>query len=918
MTAKKKLIEVGLPLEAINKESAREKALRHGHPSTLHLWWARRPLAACRAVLFASLVDDPSSDRDRFPTEDAQQQERARLFAILEKLVKWENANNREILAEARAEILKSTNHNPPPVFDPFCGGGSILLEAQRLGLEAIGGDLNPVAVLISKALIEIPPKFADRPPVNPGDRVSSSWEGARGLAEDARYYGQWMCDRAKAKIAHLYPELTLPDGGKATVIAWLWARTIQCPNPACGAQMPLVHSFTLSKKKGKKAWVEPVIEPGVKVRFEVKTGSELPAIGTVTRRGATCTCCGLLVPLDRVRSEGKASRMGVQLMAIVARGKGERLYAAPSEEHEAIALNAQPEWKPEIKLPHNPRDFKASNYGMRTFADLFAPRQLVALNTFSDLIAEARELVLHDARRSGMSEDSHLAEGGTGALAYADAVATYLAFAVDRLADRNSALCTWDYGYLKIRNTFARQALPMSWDFAEANPFSDSTGSFLGALNWIVKVLQFSPGATRGCVTERDATEPIESSASLLISTDPPYSSNIAYADLSDFFYIWLRRSLGTLYPDLFKTALVGKNREIVAKPYFFGGDRVQSDAFFREGLTKVFTQMRLVFQSDCPLTVYYAFKQTQTKNVISSTGWETMLEALIQAGFSITATWPVRTEMSNRTVASGTNALTSSIVLVCRPRPEPAPVAARDRFRAELASFLPDALKTLHSQNIPPVDLSQASIGAGMVVFSRYEKVLESDGTPMPVRAALQAIAEISEAFAAARSEEFDSETRWAIAWFEQSQFNEGLLTEAETLCHIKQTSLHNLIEAGLVSLQSDRVRLLKREELPFGNWEGGNLAKESLWKATQSLIRALDESGEKGAGEFLARIFSSASNRAELARFLAYRLYDICAKKGWTAESLVYNRLVSFWPEIIKNLGMGHGALGRVGNK
>ncbi|MCS6793650.1 MAG: DUF1156 domain-containing protein [Oscillatoriaceae bacterium SKW80] len=615
VTAKKKLIEVGLPLEAINKESAREKALRHGHPSTLHLWWARRPLAACRAVLFASLVDDPASASERFPTEEAQQQERTRLFAIIEKLVKWENASNPRIIAEARAEILKSTNYNPPPVFDPFCGGGSILLEAQRLGLEAIGGDLNPVAVLISKALIEIPPKFANCPPVNPGNRVANGWEGARGLAEDVRYYGKWICERAKAKIAHLYPELTLLEGRKATVIAWLWARTIQCPNPACRAQMPLVHSFALSKKKGKKVWVEPVIEQGTKVRFEVRTGSELPTSGTVTRRGATCICCGLPVSLTYVRKEGKASRMGMQLMAIVARGFGGKIYAAPGEKHEAIALNAQPEWKPEIELPHNPRDFKAFNYGMQTFADLFTPRQLIALNTFSDLIAEARELVLHDAQRSGMSEGSRLAENGTGAFAYADAIAIYLAFAVSRLADRNSALCTWDYGYLKIRNTFARQVLPMSWDFAEANPFSDSTGSFLGAINWIVKVLQFLPNATRGYVVLRDARETIDSSARLLISTDPPYGSNIAYADLSDFFYIWLRRSIGEVYPELFKTTLVVKNREIVAKPYLFAGDRAQSNALFREGLTKVFTQMRHIFQSDYPLTVYYAFKQTQKK---------------------------------------------------------------------------------------------------------------------------------------------------------------------------------------------------------------------------------------------------------------------------------------------------------------
>ncbi len=396
---RKKLIEVALPLEAINKEAAREKSIRHGHPSTLHLWWARRPLAACRAVLFASLVDDPSSHPEQFPTEEAQEQERQRLFRIIEELVKWENSNNETVLEAVRAEILKSTNGSPPPVLDPFCGGGSIPLEAQRLGLEAHASDLNPVAVLITKALIEIPPKFAGKPPVNPESRKkldhSKSWHGAQGLAEDVRYYGKWMRDEAEKRIGHLYPKVKLPKeygGGEATVIAWLWARTVKCPNPACGAQMPLVRSFWLSTKGNKKAWVEPVVDKKNKtVRFEVKTGNGEPPAGTVNRRGATCIVCGTPVPFSHIRSEGMEHLIMEDLMAVVAQGQRQRIYVEPNHAQAEFVKNAHPSWKPDCSLPKRHRNLQTPAYGMPNVGDLFTSRQLVALTTFSDLVCEAR-----------------------------------------------------------------------------------------------------------------------------------------------------------------------------------------------------------------------------------------------------------------------------------------------------------------------------------------------------------------------------------------------------------------------------------------------------------------------------------------------------------------------------------------------
>ena len=922
MTYRKKLIEVALPLVAINAASAREKSIRHGHPSTLHLWWARRPLAACRAVLFASLVDDPSEHPEEFPTEQAQEKERERLFRLIEELVKWENSNNENVLQQARAEILKSTGGNLPPVLDPFAGGGSIPLEAQRLGMEAHAGDLNPVAVLITKALVEIPPKFAGRAPINQEARQSllgSDWSGARGLADDIRYYGKWMRDEAERRIGHLYPKVTLPKeygGGEATVIAWLWMRTVTCPNPACGAQMPLTSKWWLSKKKGKEAWVEPHVDHTVTppaIRFSVETGKGKPQDGTVNRQGARCIACGTAVPFDHVRSEGRAGRMGSQLVAIVAEGQRGRVYLAPAEEHVAIATGAKPGWKPEAVLPHNPRDFKTPNYGMHTFGDLFTSRQLIALTTFSDLVQEAREKVLADASSTGLPLDGvSLNDGGTGANAYADAVATYLAIAVDRLADRSSSICSWDTGYTKVRNTFARQAIPMVWDFAEANPMSESTGNFYGAIDWVAEVVEASPCNAPGAASQCDATTSINGIAHPLISTDPPYYDNVSYADLSDFFYIWLRRSLHAIYPDLFKTMLVPKAQELVATPYRFGGSKSEAQAFFETGLGKVFERMRDAQHPDYPLTVYYAFKQAEAETdedegdeassngnimkVVASTGWETMLEGLIRAGFTITGTWPIRTEMMNRTVGQGTNALASSIVLVCRPRPVDAPIASRRQFLNALRAELPAALKNLQRGSIAPVDLAQASIGPGMAIYSRYSKVVESDGTPLRVRTALQLINRALDEALAEQEGEYDAETRWAIAWFEQYAMNAGEYGIAETLSKAKNTSVQSLVDARLLEARAGKVHLLKREELPEA-WNP-KASRLTVWEVMQRMIHELlDGKGDVGAGDILRK----ASAQAEVARDLAYRLYTVCERKGWAQEALAYNSLVTSWSEI-----------------
>ena len=886
---KKKLIEVALPLEAINKESAREKSIRHGHPSTLHLWWARRPLATCRAVLFASLVDDPSSLPEQFPTEAEQDKERQRLFRLIEELVKWDNSNNPTILKAAHDEILKSTGGNPPPIYDPFCGGGSIPLEAQRLGLEAHGSDLNPVAVLITKALIEIPPKFAGQPPVNPAAKKKMSgkgmWTGARGLADDVRYYGQWMRDRAVERIGHLYPKVKLPSGDDATVIAWLWARTVVCPNPACGVQMPLVRSFLLSAKTGKQAWVEPIVEHEHRtISFEVRTGDGAPPEGTVNRRGARCIACGTSVPLDHVRSEGRAGRMSAQMMAIVAEGRRDRFYLPPNVEHETLAASVKPEGVPETDLPHQALGFRVQLYGMTRHKDLFTKRQLAALTTFSDLVGEARKKLIND----GAPES------------YASAIATYLGMGVSRLSDICNSLCRWENTKTQVRNLFTRQTISMVWDFAEPNVFADAAGDFGVSLGNLAKAIEATPARGEGEAFQLDAT--MQLSVGRVFSTDPPYYDNIGYADLSDFFYVWLRRSLSSMYSELFSTLLVPKKQELVAAPERFGGDRSEAQRFFEEGSAQAFRAMRRSQHPEFPLTVYYAFKQAEGEDDedggtgVASTGWETMLEGLLQAGFQITATWPARSELGNRMRGQGSNALASSIVLACRPRPESAPITTRKDFLSSLKKELPKALRNLQKGNIAPVDLAQAAIGPGMAVFSRYKKVLESDGTPMQVRTALTLINQGLDEVLSELESEFDPDTRWALAWFEQHQFDEGLCGEAEVLATAKALSIAHLGEAGILYSRAGKVRLLRRGELPE-DWDPSTIDRLTVWEVTQHLIRRLDQKGEKETANLKAKI----GGMAEIARDLAYRLYTLCERKGWAEEAGYYNSLVVAWPSM-----------------
>ena len=903
MTYRKKLIEVALPLDAINAESAREKSIRHGHPSTMHLWWARRPLATCRVVLFASLVDDPSND---LPEEEANK-ERERLFRIIEELVKWENTNNETVLEMARAEIRKSTGGNPPPVLDPFCGGGSIPLEAQRLGLEAYASDLNPVAVLITKALVEIPPKFAGRPPVNPDAKkqmhVGGAWKGAAGLAADVRWYGKWMRDRAWERIGHLYPKG--PNG--ETVIAWLWARTVKCPNPACGAQMPLVRSFWLCTKKGKEAWVEPIVDSETRtVRFEVRSGTPPQhgqirdrrnecvcptCVGTVSKKqfnGGLCLFCQEPLTFDDIRRSGQAGEMESLPLAVVAGGQRGRVYVAPSDELFAAASQVSAQWEPDDQL-QGKAAADVPLYGLTTFADLFTPRQLGALTTFSDLVSEAWALVLEHA-----SNDKE----------YADAVATYLAMAVDKMTDTNSSLCFWQTDPPRLRSTFGRQALAMVWDFAETNPFAGAAGDYAGCVGSLCEVLDRLRIGGSSTASQLDATAAFPPCQSPVVATDPPYYDNIGYADLSDYFYVWLRRSLGKLYPDLFSTLLTPKAQELVATPYRFHGDKRKAEQHFEQGLSKAFALIRQQASPDYPVTFYYAFKQAEDKRLDPqgpgspvSSGWQTLLESVLRNGFQVVATWPMRTELVVA-LKKRVNALASSVVLACRQRREDAPIATRREFLSALREELPKQLRVLLTGRVAPVDLAQATIGPGMAVFSRYSKVLEASGDPMSVRTALQLINQAIEDYFTEQEGELDGETQFCVRWFEQHGTAEGLFGDAETLAKAKNVAVDALNRLGLLEAKAGKVRIAPRSGYST-EFDPAQRPRLTVWEACQSLVATLQDEGETET----ARLARRLGGLAERARDLAYRLYSICDRKGWAEEAFGYNALVASWPEIQK---------------
>lgn len=916
---KRKLIEVSLPLEDINRESAREKSIRHGHPSTLHMWWARRPLASARAVLFAQLVDDPSSHPDRFPTREAQKVERERLHDIIRRLVVWENTNDEKLLAEAHAEILNSTDGNPPAILDPFAGGGTIPLEAQRLGLKACASDLNPVAVLINKALIEIPPAFADQAPVFPGaaDERLGEWPRATGLAEDVRRYGAWMRDRAEERIGDLYPKATITDertgaSSKATVIAWIWARTVTCPNPACGIEMPLVRSWWLGKKKGKEAYVVPMVvadsslPSGRRVVFSVghdpAGGPGKTDDGTMTNRGsAICVACRAAVANKYLKSEGQAGRLGSQLMAVVAEGHRRRHYSSPTDEHIRAAQCSRPPRIPSGEVADNPRWFSPPIYGFTQFADLFTNRQLVTLSVFSDLVETARAQIVEDAFVAGRGPGRRLAEGGEGAEAYADAISTYLGIILSQSTGCGSTIATWSSNPKNelVVNAFRRQAIPMTWDYAEINPLSRAGGTFLALVAGISRSLSLLPAHKGAEVEQRDAAT--RGYGDGLVVTDPPYYDNIGYSDLSDYFYVWLRRSLREIHPKTFATVLVPKAEELVANPYRHGG-RDGASQFFEAGFEAVFRRARESTVGNFPIAVYYAFKQQELESEgVASTGWATLLEGMIRSGWTISATWPVRTEFSGRSTANGTNALASSIVLTLRPRHTTASATSRRGFLTALKAELPQALAEMQQGAIAPVDLAQSTIGPGMAIFSRYSSVLENDGSAMSVKTALALINQVLDEILAENDGDLDSTSRFCLKWYLQYGWDTAPYGEAEVLATATNVSVRGLVESGVLQSGEGKVRLIRPADLP-ATWDPVVDDRISVWEVTCQLARVLSD--ESGGVEPTARLLAAVRERddvdLEAVQLLAYRLYELTQDKR-PEDARLFNALGGSWADL-----------------
>ena len=954
---KKKLIEVAIPLEAINAASAREKSIRHGHPSTLHLWWARRPLAACRAVLFAQLVDDPSEhvkellddpnlrkaaekelaerlakrehDKEEgkaIPADDKPvtledvvvELERQRLFKIIEDLVKWENSTNEAVLEQARAEIRRSCDGKLPPVYDPFSGGGSIPLEAQRLGLPAYGSDLNPVAVMIGKAMIEIPPKFKDQPPIHPGPKERTHYRNAEGLAEDVKYYGEWMRKKAFERIGHLYPQVDLPKeygGGKATVIAWIWARTVPSPDPAFSdVQVPIASSFLLSSKKGKEAWIEPLVDKSSKtIQYRIRLGgtkAEIAAAKNGVKSGRAnflCLMSGAPIDAAYIRLQARNGNLGSQLIALVADGPRGRVFVAPNENHEELAATAKAGWRPDSKVPAPSHDVdRLPMYGMPTWADAYTERQLVALTTFSDLVHEARKKAIEDAESAGLPNDNvALSEGGNGARAYGEAVSVYLAFAVDRSANTLTTLARWTPDRQQTVTAFARQALPMTWDYPEVNPFSGAAGDYRVSVTGVTKGMEGLGSGSAGKVNQLDA-QSVAYPEGAVISSDPPYYDNISYSDVADYFYAWMRPSLQPVFPEMFGLIATPKSEELIAAPHRHP-NRDSAEAFFLEGMRAAVQRMSEGSNESFPAAIYYAFKQSEIeKEGISSTGWATFLQAVVEAGYAVVGTWPLRTEMANRMIASGTNALANSVVLVCRKKEATADTITRAEFIRALKRELPPAIAELQAANIAPADMPQSAIGPGMGVFSRYKAVLEADDSPMTVKSALQLINRELDEFLNDVQGEFDSDTRFAITWFEQHGMDKGEYGAADNLARARGISVESVKHAGIVESAAGKVRILKRDEM-LDDWDPAADAHLTVWECCQYLIRTLETEGEYGAAVLLKKI---GPDKADAVKDLAYCLYDICSNKRKDAkEATSYNALIAVWTELTRQAASIH---------
>ena len=908
MSYRKKLIEVALPLDAINEAAKSEKSVpRRRHPQTFHPWWARRPLAACRAVVLASLIDDPSSHPEKFPTKADQANERRRLFDFIGNYSRWENSFNKRMSEEAKMEISKNVDLKNLVVVDPFAGGGSIPLEASRMGLSVQGSDLNPVAVLINKALLEYLPRFKDREPIASDLSVKMDL-GFEGVAQDIVHYGRKVLEKTHDRLKAAYPVVDATVGGKnqkLQPLAYLWARTVSCPNPACRIQTPLTRSFWIINKPKKQIWISySYNKKSKKIEFSIERGGKGPAASVSGRTGTKCLACGSEISLEHIRSEGVAGKIGQQLMAIFADGEKEREFLSPSKVQEAAA---EIPFEPVLNtdLPEKALGFRVQNYGITTHDQLFTARQLKMLDSFADSIVDIGKDIERDfTKKLGKLDDKRgVEDGGAGARAYADLIQVYLSCAFSRLASYNNTICFWNVKGGSVAYIFARQTIQMSWDFIEVNPFADFSGNWEGAVAWVKDVVGSSILSPKSKILHADART-VELPKSSFVCTDPPYYDQIGYADLSDFFYVWLRRLLKARHPNLFRTVLTPKDAELIATPFRFNGDKNKSKEFFEAGLLDVFKQVRKT-DNQLPLVVFYAFKQQEGETTeedgtesVSSSGWETILSSILNAGFSVIGTWPLRTERPSG-VKAAVNALASSVVLVCRPRSKNAPSITKREFLSQLRSDLPDAISKLQVSGIAAVDLQQAAIGPGMEIYSAYNAVLEADDSRVDIRSALVLINQVLDEVLSDSDTLFDLHTRWAISWFESHSYEEGAFGDANALAQAKNVSVDSLKQLGVVFAKSAKVGLVPISKLDDG-WTPIKMPQPCLWVSMQHLIKALDEQGEIEAGFILRDLGNSASG----CKDLAYRCFAISEKNGWSKEAGYFNTLIISWPEILKH--------------
>ena len=873
---KRKLIEAAIPLDAINAACKADKQKAVGTIRNLHKWFAPMPLPAWRALLFAALVDDADDER-----------ERDRLMRIIEDLMRGgAEPPPAEVLERARQEIAKSWPAGTPVIADPFCGGGSTLVEAQRLGCETYGSDLNPIPVVMSKLLTELLPPLAGMGPLHPTDGRFGLLSGPYdGVAADVRYYAKRASDAVKSEIGEW-----LESDSDGIPTAWIWARSVLCPNPACGVETVLATTWSLSKKAGAERWIEPVVD-GTEISFRVSGPHGQPQAAPKSGRGANFVCLRCEATLDEkyIARQGLAGGLGTRMLAVIERRADQRVYRAATAQDEEIARGVPSvDHPPEVRLPANPRWFSPPLFGLATQADLYTPRQLLVLDRFASAVAASFD----EIRQDGGDERR------------AKAIVAILGMVVAKLAQFNSSQVRWNTGGNNASGrpeaAFGRHDVPMTWDFVEVNPFGSAVGDFRQLTDLTIRALSYVPASGRGTVEQRDARTALDGRRDVLIATDPPYFDQIGYADLSDYFYVWHRRALRGVFPDIFATVAAPKEGELIALGTRHGGDRARAKRYFIDGFSQVFEHLGGAQHPDVPMLIVYAFKERAKSKAGDeiSPGWEAILDALVHSGAEIIGTWPINATGSTRLIGIGTNALATYVVLVCRPRERSAPRITKSELTRLLKARLAGSVAELQKANIAPVDLAQVVIGPGMQVYSRHSAVIETDGSPLRVADALGLINRTLAEVLDEQEGDLDPDSRWAVTWYDDHGFDTAAFGKADQLARAKGIAVDSLVEAGIVTSGAGKVALIGRDAFREG-WDPATDRRATAWEAVQYLVRSLAEGGERAAAELYARL----GGLADPARELAYRLFQIAEKKGRTEEAIAYNGLVTSWSEIAR---------------